>query len=108
MKGMKFSTIGSRNRNNQGSHNYHSGSGAQLKPKHYGTGEHPPQAQSSSHEIRGYLHKAMNLHVKSAFYEALEKNEMYPLDSGTTSFHQLATKPETDHNYGELYRQSSL
>ena len=35
-------------------------------------------AQSCWREIRGFLHKEMNLRIKSSFYEALSKNEIYP------------------------------
>ena len=35
-------------------------------------------AQFCWHEIRGYLHKAMNLHIKASYYEPLSKNNIYP------------------------------
>ena len=37
-----------------------------------------PPGQSCWHEIRGFLHKEMNLWIKAAYYEALNKNEIYP------------------------------
>ena len=37
-----------------------------------------PPGQSCWHEIRGFLHKEMNLQIKAAYYEALHKNEIYP------------------------------
>ena len=37
-----------------------------------------PPAQSCWREIRGFLHKEMNLCIKSAYFEALNKNEIYP------------------------------
>ena len=35
-------------------------------------------AQSCWREIRGFLHKEMNLRIKSSFCEVLSKNEIYP------------------------------
>ena len=37
-----------------------------------------PLMQSCWREIRGFLHKEMNLRIKSAYYEALNKNDIYP------------------------------
>ena len=34
-------------------------------------------AQSCWWEIRGYLHKEMNLHIKASYYEALCKNSIF-------------------------------
>ena len=42
-------------------------------------------ALSCWREIRGFLHKEMNLCIKSAYYEALNKNEIYP--PWTVAFH---------------------
>ena len=37
-----------------------------------------PPAQTCWREIRGFLHKEMNLRIKSSFYDALTNNEIYP------------------------------
>ena len=37
-----------------------------------------PLGQSCWHEIRGFLHKEMNLQIKAAYYDVLNKNEIYP------------------------------
>ena len=37
-----------------------------------------PTVQSCWREIRGFLHKEMNLCIKSAYYEVLNKNDIYP------------------------------
>ena len=37
-----------------------------------------PPAQMCWREIRGFLHKEMNLRIKSAFYDAISTNEIYP------------------------------
>ena len=39
-----------------------------------------PPGQSCWHEIRGFLHMEMNLQIKAAYYDVLNKNEIYPLD----------------------------
>ena len=38
-----------------------------------------PPAQSCWREIRGFLHKEMNLQMKSSYYDALSKNDIFPL-----------------------------
>ena len=40
-----------------------------------------PPGQSCWWEIRGFLHKEMNLHIKAAYYQALNNNEISPPDS---------------------------
>ena len=37
-----------------------------------------PPAQTCWREIRGFLHKEMNLRIKSAFYDTISTNEIYP------------------------------
>ena len=37
-----------------------------------------PPAQTCWREIRGFLHKEMSLRIKSAFYDAISTNEIYP------------------------------
>ena len=37
-----------------------------------------PPGQSCWHEIRGFLHKEMNVCIKAAYYLALNNNEIYP------------------------------
>ena len=52
-------------------------------------------AQSCWREIRGFLHKEMNLRIKSSFYEVLSKNEIYT--PWTITFQQppnLMTNPQ--------------
>ena len=44
-----------------------------------------PPAQSCWHEIQGYQHKDVNLHMRASYYEALSKNNIYP--PWTIAFH---------------------
>ena len=37
-----------------------------------------PPTQSCWHEIQGYLHKEMNLHIRSFYNDALVKNNIFP------------------------------
>ena len=58
---------------------YHSGNWKEQDDYCFtGQGGDLPPAQSSWREIRGFLNKEMKLHIKSAYYEALNKNEIYP------------------------------
>ena len=44
-----------------------------------------PHAKSCLREIRGFLHKEMNLCIKSSYYEALCKNEIFPAGQSCSS-----------------------
>ena len=53
---------------------YHSGNNVTIEVRV----EIYPPAQSCWQEIRGYLHKKMNLLIKASYYEVLSKNNIYP------------------------------
>ena len=84
MQGLHFSTIDLRNKLSKGHiHNNHpiiiqvmvgnsSVTSNQVRVEVY------PAAQSCWREIRGFLHKEMNLQIKSLYYETLNKNEIFP------------------------------
>ena len=86
MASLHFSTIDLRNKISQGctnnnipiiTHvtpgNYHLGQGqGQVRVEIY------PPAQMCWREIRGFLHKEMDLRIKSSFYGALINNKIYP------------------------------
>ena len=85
MASLHFSTIDLRNKLYQGCinnnipiitqvtlGNYQQGQGqGQVRVEIY------PPAQSCWREIRGFLHKEMNLRIKSSLYKVLSKNEIY-------------------------------
>ena len=52
-----------------------------------------PPGQSCWHEVRGFLHKEMNLWIKAAYYEALNKNEIYPPGQSHSSPPNLISNP---------------
>ena len=52
-----------------------------------------PPGQSCWHEIRGFLHKEMNLWIKAAYYEVLNKNEIYPTGQMDFSPPNLISNP---------------
>ena len=85
MAGLHFSTIDLRNKLPQGCNNNNfpiitlvtSGNVSQQGQGQVRVEIYPP-AQSCWREIRGFLHKEMNLRIKNSFYEVLNKNEIYP------------------------------
>ena len=54
-----------------------------------------PPAQSCW-KIRGYLHKEMNLYIKSSYYEALCKNDIFPPSTITFQTPHLYVQPVTN------------
>ena len=85
MANLHFSTIDLRNKLSEGHINNVNPIITQVTTRNYqnqGQGQvwvdiYPP-AQTCWREIRGFLHKEMNLRIKSAFYEAVSSNEIYP------------------------------
>ena len=80
-----FSTIDLRNKLSQGCTNNNIPIITQVTLGNYQQGQgqgqvrveiYPP-AQSCWREIRGFLHKEMNLRIKSSFYDALSNNEIH-------------------------------
>ena len=86
MASLHFSTIDLRNKLSQGHINNNIPIITQVTLGNYQHGQGKGQvrveiylpAQSCWREIRGFLHKEMSLRIKSSFYEALCKNEIYP------------------------------
>ena len=84
MANLHFSTIDLRNKLSQGritninpiitqvTRNFQNQGQGQVRVDIY------PPAQMCWREIRGFLHKEMNLRIKSAFYDAISSNEIYP------------------------------
>ena len=91
MANLRFSTIDLRNKISQGcitninpiitqvTRNSQNQGQGQVRVDIY------PPAQTCWREIRGFLHKEMNLRIKSAFYDAISTNEVYPV--WTIAFH---------------------
>ena len=87
MASLHFSTTDLRNKLSQGCTNNVNTIITQVTMRNYqgqsqGQGQvqvdiYPP-AQMCWREIRGFLHKEMNLRIKSAFYDAISNNEIYP------------------------------
>ena len=85
MANLHFSTIDLRNKLSQGRINNVNPIITQVTSRNYqnqGQGQvqvdiYPP-AQMCWREIRGFLHKEMNLRIKSVFYDAISSNEIYP------------------------------
>ena len=85
MASLHFSTTDLRNKISQGCTNNNIPIITQVTLGNYqpcqGQGqvrvESYPPAQSSWREIRGFLHKEMNLRIKSSFYDVLSNNEIY-------------------------------
>ena len=83
MKDLHFSTIDLRNKLSKGRVNNNHPIIAQVNGENNMTTtsqvmvEIYPTAQSCWREIRGFLHKEMNFCIKSAYYKALDKNEIY-------------------------------
>ena len=86
MASLHFSTIDLRNKISQGCINNNFPIITQVTPRNYQLGQgqgqvrveiYPP-VQMCWREIRGFLHKEMNLRIKSSFYDALSNNEIYP------------------------------
>ena len=84
MAGLHFSTIDLRNKLSKGCINNNHPIIAQVTVGNASQGQgevrveiYPP-AQSCWREIRGFLHKEMNMRIKSSFYEVLSKNKIYP------------------------------
>ena len=106
MASLHFSTIDLRNKLSQGCTNNANPIITQVTTRNYqsqGQGQvlvdiYPP-AQTCWREIRGFLHKEMNLRIKSAFYDAISSNEIYPAwtimfqppPNLITSIHQIET-----------------
>ena len=106
MANLHFSTIDLRNKLSQGRINNVNPIITQVTTRNYqnqGQGQvqvdiYPP-AQTCWREVRGFLHKEMNLRTKSAFYEAISSNEIYPAwtiafqppPNLITSTHQIET-----------------
>ena len=106
--GLHFSTIDLRNKLSQGCLNNITPIITQVTTRNYpgpnqGQGQvqveiYPP-AQMCWRDIRGFLHKEMNLRIKSSFYEAISSNEIYPAwtimfqppPNLMTSIHQIET-----------------
>ena len=86
MAGLHFSTTDLRNKLSQGCINNNHPIITQVAVGNFsqapGQGQvrveiYPP-AQSCWREIRGFLHKEMNLRIKSSFYEVLSKMRFTP------------------------------
>ena len=86
MASLHFSTIDLRNKLSQGHTNNNIPIITQVTLGNYQQGQgqgqvrveiYPP-AQSCWRVIRGFLHKEMNLRIKSSFYDVLSNNEIYP------------------------------
>ena len=82
MAGLHFSTIDIRNKLSQGCINKNIPIITQVTSGNCQQGQVRVEiylpAQSCWREIRRFLHKEMNLRIKSSFYEVLSKNEIYP------------------------------
>ena len=84
MASLHFSTIDLSNKLSQGCINNNLPITAQVALGNVSQGQGQVRVeiylltQSCWREIRGFLHKKMNLRIKSSFYEALSKNEIYP------------------------------
>ena len=84
MAGLHFSTIDLRNKLTKGCINNNFPIITQVTVGNVSQGQGQVRveiylpAQSCWREIRGFLHKEMNLRIKSSFYEVLSKNEIYP------------------------------
>ena len=87
MASLHFSTIDLRNKLSQGYTN-NVNLITQVTTRNYQLGQSQgqgqvqmeiyPPAQMCWREIRGFLHKEMNLRIKSSFYDAISNNEIYP------------------------------
>ena len=91
MQGLQYSTINLRNKLSKGHINSNYPIIAQVRVGNNSVTttnqvrmEIYSPSQSYWREIRGFLHKEMNLHIKSSYYEALCKNEILP--PWTTAF----------------------
>ena len=100
MASLHFSTIDLRNKLSQGHINNNLPIITQATLGNYQQGQGQVRveiylpAQSCWREIRGFLHKEINLRFKSSFYEVLSKNEIY--QAWTIAFHpppNLMTNP---------------
>ena len=108
MASLHFSTIDLRNKLSQG-HTNNVNLITQVTMRNYQSGQSQgqgqvqveiyPPTQMCWKEIRGFLHKEMNLRIKSSFYDAISINEIYPAWTITfqpppnlmTSIHQIET-----------------
>ena len=109
MASLHFSTIDLRNKLSQGCTNNVTPIITQVTMRNYQPGQSQgegqvwveiyPPAQMCWREIRGFLHKEMNLRIKSSFYDAISNNEIYPAwtivfqppPNLMTSIHQIET-----------------
>ena len=109
MASLHFSTIDLRNKLSQGCTNNVNPIITQVTMRSYQPGQNQGQeqvqveiylpAQMCWREIRGFLHKEMNLRIKSSFYDAISNNEIYPAwtiefqppPNLMTSHHQIET-----------------
>ena len=86
MASLHFSTIDLRNKISQGCTNNNIPIFTQVTLGNYQSGQGQRQvrveiyspAQLYWREIKGFLHKEMNLRIKSSFYNAHINNEIYP------------------------------
>ena len=84
MAGLHFSTTDLRNKLSQGHINNNLPIITQVTLGNVSQGQGQVRveiylpAQSCWREIRGFLHKEMNLRIKSSFYETLSKSDIYP------------------------------
>ena len=83
MEGLHFSTIDLRNKLSKGCINNNGPIIAQVMVGNVTNQgqvrvEIYPPAQSCWREIRGFLHKEMNLQIKSSYNDALSKNDIFP------------------------------
>ena len=108
MASLHFSTIDLRSKLSQG-HTNNVNLITQVTMRNYQSGQSQgqgqvwveiyPPAQMCWREIRGFLHKEMNLRIKSSLYDAISNNEIYPAWTITfqpppnlmTSIHQIET-----------------
>ena len=102
MASLHFSTNDLRNKISQGHTNNNIPIITQVTLVNYQPGQgqgqvrveiYPP-AQSCWREIRSFLHKEMNLRIKSSFYDVLSNNEIYPAWTITFQPPNLMTNPQ--------------
>ena len=115
MASLHFSTIDLRNKISQGCINNNFPIITQVTPRNYQLGQgqgqvrveiYPP-AQMCWREIRGFLHKEMNLRIKSSFYDALSNNEIYLAWTIVFQPPQLDDQPSPDRHHSVFEKDSN-
>ena len=127
MASLHFSTIDLRNKISQGCINNNIPIITQVTLGNYQPGQGQrqvrveifPPAQLCWREIRGFLHKEMNLRIKSPFYDALSNNEIYlawtitfqppqPDDQPSANRDHSVTENDSNQRYAENIESHEL